>query len=165
MDSKTFQHLYDYHFTQNRQLWDEYVSRLSDEQFNAQSSYSKGSVREQLLHLMDADDAWFSGLRDDAGPTTEFAGQFHERGEIRRQWDQVESRMREFLAGLADDQLATRPFPDHEEDSSLLLWQVLLHVVNHGTDHRAQLLRQLNDFGISTTSQDYVFYCYDHPLG
>jgi uncharacterized damage-inducible protein DinB len=40
---------------------------------------------------------------------------------------------------------------------------VLLHVVNHGTDHRAQALRLLNDLGVETTSQDYIFYVYDHP--
>jgi uncharacterized damage-inducible protein DinB len=49
------------------------------------------------------------------------------------------------------------------EDKDLILWQVLLHVVNHGTDHRAQLLRLLNDLGVETTSQDYVFYMYDNP--
>jgi isoleucyl-tRNA synthetase len=42
--------------------------------------------------------------------------------------------------------------------------EVLLHVVNHGTDHRAQLLRQLNDLGMETVSQDYIFYVYDHPV-
>jgi uncharacterized damage-inducible protein DinB len=35
-------------------------------------------------------------------------------------------------------------------------------VVNHGTDHRAQLLRSLNDLGYKTTSQDFIFYVYDH---
>ncbi|NOK62014.1 MAG: hypothetical protein GFH23_1086650n1, partial [Chloroflexi bacterium AL-N1] len=47
------------------------------------------------------------------------------------------------------------------EDKDLVLWQVLLHVVNHGTDHRAQLLRLLHDLGVRTTSQDYIFYVYD----
>ena len=46
----------------------------------------------------------------------------------------------------------------------LRLWQVLLHVVNHGTDHRAQALRLLNDLGVETKSQDYVFHVYDHPV-
>jgi hypothetical protein len=40
---------------------------------------------------------------------------------------------------------------------------VLLHVGNHGTDHRAQLLRLLNDLGVTTVSRDYIFYVYDHP--
>ncbi|MBK6794482.1 MAG: hypothetical protein IPG80_18510 [Anaerolineales bacterium] len=40
-----------------------------------------------------------------------------------------------------------------------ILWQVLLHVVNHATDHRAQLLRALHDLGVDTKSQDYIFLC------
>jgi predicted N-acetyltransferase YhbS len=43
------------------------------------------------------------------------------------------------------------------------LERVLLHVVNHGTDHRAQLLRSLHDLGLETSSQDYIFYVYEHP--
>jgi uncharacterized damage-inducible protein DinB len=42
---------------------------------------------------------------------------------------------------------------------------VLLQVANHGTDHRAQVLRLLKDLGIKTVSQDYIFYAYDHPVG
>jgi uncharacterized damage-inducible protein DinB len=48
------------------------------------------------------------------------------------------------------------------EDNVLMLWQVLLHVANHGTDHRAQILRLLNDLGLNTGPQDYIFYIFDH---
>jgi len=30
-------------------------------------------------------------------------------------------------------------------------------VVNHGTDHRAQLLRALNDLGVMTEYQEYIY--------
>lgn len=70
--------------------------------------------------------------------------------------------MREYLAMLTDAMLFTNPFPDGE-DENLILWQVLLHVVNHATDHRAQLLRILHDLGVKTGPQDYIFYVYDHP--
>ena len=43
--------------------------------------------------------------------------------------------------------------------------KVLIHVVNHATDHRAQTLRQLADLGVKTYPQDYVFYAYEHPVG
>jgi uncharacterized damage-inducible protein DinB len=69
--------------------------------------------------------------------------------------------MREYLANLRDDMLFEKPFADGE-DKDLILWQVLLHVGNHGTDHRAQLLRLLNDLGVKTGPQDYIFYVYDH---
>ncbi len=71
--------------------------------------------------------------------------------------------MRAYLAALGDEMLFAKPIKEPEEDKDLIVWQVLLHVANHGTDHRAQLLRMLNDLGIKTTSQDYIFYVYDHP--
>ena len=82
---------------------------------------------------------------------------------IRAHWDSVEQSMRGYLAELRDDMLFDKPIEEPEEDKDLIVWQVLLHVVNHGTDHRAQLLRLLNDLGVETASQDYIFYVYDHP--
>jgi uncharacterized damage-inducible protein DinB len=70
--------------------------------------------------------------------------------------------MRDYLAALRDDMLFDTPIKEPDVDRDLIVWQVLLHVVNHGTDHRAQLLRLLNDLGVKTTSQDYIFYVYDH---
>jgi uncharacterized damage-inducible protein DinB len=35
---------------------------------------------------------------------------------------------------------------------------VLIHVANHGTDHRAQLLALLNQLGVKTFPQDYFFF-------
>jgi uncharacterized damage-inducible protein DinB len=58
--------------------------------------------------------------------------------------------------------LFDKPIEEPEEDKNLVVWQVLLHVVNHGTDHRAQLLRLLNDLGVNTEYQDYIFYVFEH---
>jgi uncharacterized damage-inducible protein DinB len=63
---------------------------------------------------------------------------------------------------LKDSDLFSKPIQDPQEDQELTVWQVLLHVVNHGTDHRAQVLRILHDFGAPTTAQDYIFYVYDN---
>ena len=161
MNVDAFRHLYDYHFAQNRFLWDSYVMKLPDDAYTRASEYSHGSVRDQVVHLMNVDEAWFGDLRGDA-PTADLEPEA-DRSAIRARWDGVEQRMREYLGGLRDDQLLGFPFADGE-DKDLHLWQILIHVVNHGTDHRAQLLRQLNDLGLETTSQDYVFYAYEHPL-
>lgn len=48
--------------------------------------------------------------------------------------------MRDYRAELRDDMLFEKPFAEGE-DKDLIRWQVLLQVANHGTDHRAQLLR------------------------
>lgn len=161
MNADAFRHFYEYHFSENRKLWDRYITQISDEQFMQPVDYSRGSARDQILHLISCDTAWFSGLRgveipEDLNPTD-----FPDRESIRAHWDNVEHTMRDYLAKLRDDMLFNTPLEG--EDKDLILWQVLLHVVNHGTDHRAQLLRLLNDFGVKTEYQDYIFYVYGNP--
>lgn len=162
MNADAFRHFYDYHFSENRKIWDEYISQLSDEDFNRDDHYSHGSVRNQVVHLMSVDEVWFSPLRGAEMPEDLDAAALADRKAIRERWDQVEQDIRDYLSQLRDEALFEKPFPEGE-DQDLILWQVLLHVVNHGTDHRAQILRSLNDLGIKTTSQDYIFYVYDHP--
>jgi len=161
MNANAFRHFYEYHFTENRKTWASYVDPLAHEQFTQEADYSHGSVRNQIVHLMSVDDTWFSGLRGVAIPDPLNPATFDDRIIIRAYWDRVERDMRDYLGKMRDDMLFEKPFPDGE-DKDLVLWQVLLHVVNHGTDHRAQILRLLHDLGIKTVSQDYIFYVYDH---
>ena len=162
MNADAFRHFYAYHFSENRSLWDHYVVTLSDDQFTQAVDYSHGSVRNQIVHLMSVDATWFSGLRGVDIPEPLNPADFDDRNAIRAHWDAVEQTMRDYLATLTDAMLLTKPFAE-EEDKDLIVWQVLLQVVNHGTDHRAQILRVLHDLGMKTSSQDYIFYVYDHP--
>jgi uncharacterized damage-inducible protein DinB len=159
MNANAFRQFYDYHFTENRKIWDRYVTQLSDEQFTQDEEYSHGSVRDQIAHLISVDDTWFSGLRGQVIPEPLDPTDF-DRESIRAHWDSVEQNMRDYLAELRDDMLVDKPLDG--EDQDLILWQVLLHVANHGTDHRAQILRLLDDLGVKTISQDYIFYVYDN---
>jgi len=164
MNVNAFRHFYEYHFSENRKIWDRNVSQLSDEQFTQAVDYSHGSVRDQIVHLMSVDDTWFSGLRGIEIPESLNPADFPTRESIRKHWDHVEQDMRDYLGTLRDDMLFEKPFAEGE-DKDLILWQVLLHVCNHGTDHRAQLLRLLNDLGVKTSYQDYIFYVYEDLYG
>lgn len=162
MNADAFRHFYNYHFAENRKIWDSYIMPLTYEQFTQTVTYSHGSVRNQVIHLMNVDEAWFSGLRGVELPDDYKPADSDDRHLIRAHWDAVEQHMRDYLANLQDEVLLTKPFPAGE-DENLILWQVLLHVANHGTDHRAQLLGLLNALGVKTKSQDYIFYVYDNP--
>jgi len=163
MNADAFRHFYNYHFAENRKVW-EHVASLTFEQFTQPIGYSRGSVREQVVHLLDAEDVWFSELRGvvPAEPLPETVD-VDNRDVIRAHWDMVEGNIRAYLAGLQDEMLFSKPITEPEEDKNLIVWQVLLHVANHATDHRAQLLRMLHGLGVDTTSQDYIFYVYDNP--
>jgi uncharacterized damage-inducible protein DinB len=162
MNATAFRQLYEYHSTENRKIWDSYITSLSQEQFTQDVGYSYGSVRDQVVHLMSADDYWFSGLRGLEMPEMLDPADFDERESIRVYWDNVEQTMRDYLARLRDEMLFDNPLGG--EDKDLILWQVLLHVTHHGMDHRAQILRLLNDLGVETSSQDYIFYVYDNLM-
>jgi len=164
MNAVAFRYFYNYHFAENRRLWDRYIAALPYAQFVQAAAYSRGSVRDQIVHLLDVDDVWFSELQnmEPFDPLPEAADE-DDRAAIRAHWDSVEQKVRTYLANLQDEMLFTRPIHEPDEDQNLIVWQVLLHVVNHATDHRAQILRQLNDLGVETVSQDFIFHVYDHP--
>ena len=160
MNADDFRRFFEYHFSENRRLWDRCLT-LTDEQFARPAGYSHGSIKQQVLHMMSADRYWFSGLRGLEMPADLDPADFPDRSSIRAQWDEIEAGQRAYLVALTDQALAAHPFPG-TEDEILVCWQVLLHAANHGTDHRAQLLRHLNDLGVETDSQDYIFYLFNN---
>jgi uncharacterized damage-inducible protein DinB len=160
MDVAAFRHFYAYHFAENRKIW-EACAGLSDVQFDQPVDYAHGSVRAQLAHLIGCDEAWFSDLSGQRIADSQDPDEIHDRAALRAYGERVEALVRAYLAGLTGEMLTTQPLEG--EDQDLYVWQVLLHVVNHGTDHRAQLLRSLYDLGVQTGPQDYIFYVYEHP--
>jgi uncharacterized damage-inducible protein DinB len=56
MNAAAFRHFYDYHFTENRKIWDRYIMPLTQEQFTQAAGYSHGSVSDQIVHLMSVDE-------------------------------------------------------------------------------------------------------------
>ncbi|MEM5776180.1 MAG: DinB family protein [Anaerolineaceae bacterium] len=163
MNADAFRYLYDYHFSENRKLWDCLVRGLTYAQYNQPDAYSHGSIRNQIIHLMNVERDWFTELRGAPFADPYQPADGDDRPALRAGWDAVEADMRAYLAGLRDGMLFQKPIREPEEDQNLFCWQVLLHVANHATDHRAQILRQLHELGIDTPPQDFMFYVYDHP--
>ncbi len=158
MNADAFRHLYDYHFAANRKIWDEYIVPLPMEQFTQKVDYSVGSVRNHLVHLMNVDRGWFSDLRDIDNVTSSNPVHYESKEKLRREWDSVEADIRGYLNILQDDMLLKPAFPAGHEDEAFMLWQVLIHVANHGTDHRAQMLAILSAMDVKTDAQDYFFF-------
>lgn len=156
MNVDAIRDLYEYHFTINRKLWDQCVMPLTDEQFKRPIEYSVGSVRNQVVHMLNVDDRWFSALRGEPVPGFLNPVRYHKRDAIREMWDGIEARMRDYLATLHEgrllEPLTVTPTKQFQ------VWQVLMQVINHGTDHRAQLLALLHQLGVKTMPQDYYFY-------
>ena len=154
MKADQIRNLYEYHFALNRKVWDEAVSQLSDDQFVQDMGYSVGSVRNQIVHMIDTDLRWFSGLIGEEPPGFSNPVYFgKQRGKVLAYRQETDAMMQKILDGL-DDEAVNAPY------DTLIAWQVLVHVVTHSIDHRAQLLAMLNQFGVETFAQDYALYLF-----
>ena len=113
MNANAFRHLYTYHFTENRKLWDSYVTPLSYDQFTQHVDYSHGSVRDQIVHLMSVDEVWFCELQGVEPSEPPPSTNVDDRNIIRAYWDSVEQRMCDYLRSYLKSRL-TRQAQDQK---------------------------------------------------
>jgi uncharacterized damage-inducible protein DinB len=144
----------EYSEAMNRKVW-ESIKTLTDQQFLERSGYSHGSIRDTMVHLAVVEQRWLRGLKEEPNarsytveianfPTPKSAFEF---------WDETSWALLEYARGLNDTDLMATPVGMYGPR-----WQVLLHLVNHATDHRSQVLRALTDFGAPTFDQDFILY-------
>lgn len=151
--------LYDYNYWAHRRVWG-CVEQLSEVQFTQESDYSWGSVHSQVVHTMSAEWIWFSRLKGDSPTGALRNEEYPTRAAIRQKWDAVEQEVRAYLNSLSDADLEgdfTYQTTSGESYTHNRL-NILLHVVNHGTDHRAQTLAIIDQVGGPTVEQDLLFY-------
>jgi len=156
--------LFDYTFWANHELW-ACIEQLSDAQFAQPVGYSRGSIYDLVLHMMDADNTWISRLRGTSPRGNASRAEYPTRAAIRAAWDKIEADMRAYLGRLSEATLAQTLHYQRKDGAPQAdpVWAILLHVANHSTDHRATLLGWLHDLGIATFEQDFIFYMRKFP--
>ncbi len=142
----------DYHIALSRQVW-ESIAQLTDEQFLQDDAYSRGSVRNLMVHLASVDRRWLAGLKNlpDVGHLD--FDDYPDRESARAAFESVAKDLTEYLAALSEAELAQNP--ENIPSSRMAL---LMHMVNHGTDHRATVLQKLNEFGAPSFGQDFILW-------
>ncbi len=161
MNAAHYRRLIDYSYWAHRRVWD-CLMQLSDEQFTRPSDYSIGSLHAQVVHTMSSEDLWLRRLRNEAPkPAFESPDAYPTRAAIRARWDEVEAEWRAFGETLTDDLLEqTFTFRSITEDKlkTQFIWEGVTQILNHATDHRAQILALIHQVGGATLEQDFIFY-------
>ena len=144
----------DYDIAMTRRVWDA-IDRISEVQFVADDAYSRGSVRNLMVHLTHTELRWLTGLKNLPDEPHKFAAYetYRDRAAVRRYWDSVVAEMAAYVGNLTEAELNAPP-----ADLPGPRWEVLLHLVNHGTDHRSTVLQKLHEFGAPTFDQDYILW-------
>jgi uncharacterized damage-inducible protein DinB len=133
---------------------------VTQEQFLMPASFPHGGLRGTLVHALSAEWIWrtrWEGtsptavLKPDAFPTFE---------SLRNRWAEEETQLMDLVNSMTDERLY-RTF-DYRNTSgkpfTRILWQVMAHVVNHGTQHRAEAAAILTDLGHSPGDIDLISF-------
>lgn len=144
----------EYHQAMTRRVW-ESIQHLSEEQFVAEIPHSHGSVRNQMVHLATTDARWIRCLQGhpEARQLTFDPANYPTRQSAQALWESIAQEVLEYVTGLDE-----ADFFDVPAGMIGPTWQVLMHIANHGTDHRAQILRLLHDSSAPTFDQDFIMY-------
>jgi len=148
--------LFDYMYWANKQMW-QCVLTLDEAQQKINLDYSIGSVHDQLVHLVSVENLWVNYLWH--GEVEFIDGRMlNTLSQIRKEWDALEQEMRDYLSTLTDDDLNQVITVKFATPSTVKLKDILLQILNHATDHRAQILAGINRLGGKTVEQDYFRY-------
>lgn len=156
--------LMDYNYWANGLIL-KYAEKLDVDRFQ-ESADSRTSVRDNLIHIMFAEQVWLDRMAGMSRPQSEYDAQFNARtyAEIRKiyeDWFDLELKMRAFLDSLEEDQLLetfgyTRLSTGTEHEDRFV--DILTQLVLHGMQHRAEAAQALTDFGHSPGNIDYITY-------
>jgi uncharacterized damage-inducible protein DinB len=152
--------LLDYHYWARDRALDA-AEKLTPEQFTRDLGSSFKSVRDTLAHLYSAEWAWYQRWHG-VSPTEALPfEQFPDVATLRQTWQDHEARMRAFLRSLDEEGIGRvyhyRALSGAPGASTL--WQMLTHVVNHGSYHRGQLTTMFRQLGVEPArSMDLIRY-------
>ncbi|MEP6896090.1 MAG: DinB family protein [Chloroflexota bacterium] len=151
--------LYKYNQWSTKKILDA-ASRVTQEQFLAPAAFPHGGLRSTLVHALSAEWIWrqrwegilpASHLRPEDFPTFE---------SLRSRWVQEEKLTMTFAENVTEEKLNSKlsykslDGVPHAE----ILWQLIAHVVNHGTQHKTEAAAMLTDYGQSPGDIDMILF-------
>jgi uncharacterized damage-inducible protein DinB len=139
----------------------ECIAALTEEQHKAEIINSFNGLFNTVLHIWDAESMWWQRLKLQervSRPSENFAGNFQElMNNVMSQ-----SRQWEDWVNTASDLSLEHVFQyqnTKKEQFKQPVNQVLLHLFNHGSYHRGQLVTMLRQSGIDKIPQtDYIIW-------
>jgi len=153
--------MFDYNAVMNVRLLD-FAAKVLDEQLDAPSGYSVGSLRQTLWHTLIVEAGWgrfCRGIEVDRTkpppiePTAAIVAfqAFH---------SQESAQLRSYLDGVSDADftaMLTSKRPDGTE-SVFIRWNVLVHILYHSAQHRSEAAELLTRYGQSPGDTDFIFF-------
>jgi len=157
--SQTLQsHLHYHRWATERVLTE--VQQLDSERLVRNLHGSFASVYDTVVHLYQADMIWLERLEERPnGKREDYSspGCMYDLSDV---WLAVIDRMIAFAAALNENgwerSIAYKSMAGVSYESPI--WQIVLHVVNHGTHHRGQVTSMMRQLGEKPVSLDLIAF-------
>ncbi len=136
------------------------VKRLSDEQLTRPLVSSFPTIRDTLVHLVSAEWVWlqrWKGVTPTSPPAWVQSATLTTVGEVLREVEAdrhglIETWREEDLDGMIDFAYLSGASGRHS------LQEMVLHMVNHSTYHRGQIVTMLRQVGAAPVSTDLITF-------
>ena len=136
------------------------ASRVTIEQFLTPSSFSYDDLRGTLVHTLFAE--WIWRQRWEGYSPTEWLmpEDFPDFESLHSRWQTEEKALIAFVENVSDSDLE-KTIQYHRTGGELrenTLWHLMVHLVNHGTQHRSEAAAMLTEYGHSPGDIDFIIF-------
>lgn len=155
----TLNFLYDYHYWMTRKMLDA-CGALTPKQWDQALGHSWGSVHGVTAHMLAAEVIWLERWKGNTPTTLLGAEAFPTLADLRREWAKVEADLRVFLSQCTDAQLAADLHYTNTKKQPFTapLGALMLHVANHATHHRGELVAMLALLEVPHPEDDLLWH-------
>jgi uncharacterized damage-inducible protein DinB len=151
--------LYTYNRWANQRILDT-AKMLTHEQLLAPVGASFPSVRDTLVHTMHVQHNWLHRFQENPLPAPMNPDDFPDLAMIRTAWNRIDQETDDYITSLTETALSQiiEYINSRGQSCRYTRWQMLLHQVNHATQHRSEVAVMLTQFGHSPGWLDYLVY-------
>jgi len=159
MNIKDIHLIYEYNYWANKKILAA-SDNVSHQQLTAPASFPYGGLHGTLLHILDTEWGWRALFQSIESASDLLAADFSTVATLKTRFQDEETSMRVYLASLRDEDMEShlRYTIDTGIERDRILWHCLLHVVNHGTQHRSEAAALLTDYGQSPGDLDFTVF-------
>jgi len=120
------------------------------------------AIAKTLSHIYFADAIWYSRIADPSYPVPSHDA-LPSLDLVVEEWPRLQAKWEAWADAATDADIARQvPFKSRfVGNAGLPAWQIVMHVVNHGTLHRGQIVGMLRQLGVKPPATDIVFYYYE----
>ncbi len=160
MDIKDYiKQAYDYMYWATKRYF-AVAEGLTEVQLHQAQGHSWGDIHGTLVHMMSSEWVWLQRWHGASPKSHLNPADYPTLAVLKKRWGEVEAEMLAFV-GAQNSASLQRPITYGNfrgETFHVPLWQMLVHIVNHETHHRAELAAMYALMGVGHPEDEMIQY-------